>query len=112
MIIKLALRVLINSGAVYLADSLVSGFTFSGDFVILFIIGAILAAFQTFVYPIVKVLAFPLVLLSFGLFGFVVNAGVLWGISYFFDELTIDGFVPLILATIIITIVNIPFSWL
>src|SRR3989344_3456382 len=87
----LILRIILNAGAIYLANSLVDGFTFSGNFVMLFFIGGILAVFQSFIYPLLKIIAFPLVLLSFGLFGFIVNAAVLWGISYFFAELSIDG---------------------
>ena len=112
MISKLILRIILNAVAIYLANSLVHGFSFSGFFVMLFFIGGILAVFQSFIYPLLKIIAFPLVLLSFGLFGFIVNAAVLWGISYFFAELTIDGIIPLLLATIVLSAVNVLFAWL
>lgn len=112
MLAKLILRVILNAGVIYFADSIIEGFTFSGGFVILFVIGAILAVFQSFIYPIIKIIAFPLVLLTFGLFGIIVNAVMLWVIDYFIPELVVDGIVPLVLATLMLSVVNVLFAWL
>ena len=112
MLIKLALKTLANSGAIYFASSFVEGFTFSGNLFILIAIGAGLALFHSFIYPIIKILAFPLVLLSFGLFGTIVNIVVLWVIAQYVPELTIDGIVPLIWGTAILSLANFLFAWL
>lgn len=95
-----------NAGAVYLAHLWIDGFTFSGNWFILAGIGLLLALNTKVVYPIVKILAFPVVLLSFGLFGALINAAALWLIAYFIPQLTIEGLVPLVLATVIISTVN------
>lgn len=110
--IKFLLKAAVNSAAIYTADILVDGFTFSGDFVILAAIGLALAIFQTIVYPVIKIAAFPLVFLSFGLLGSIVNLLVLWGIAQFVPQLTIDGIVPLLLGAVVISIANFVFSWL
>jgi len=112
MLIKLLVKSAVNSIAIYSASSLIQGFTFSGDLFILIGIGLALAVFQSFIYPILKILAFPLVLLSFGLFGSIVNILVLWGMAYFLPELTIDGLMPLLLGAVVLSIANLLFSWL
>jgi putative membrane protein len=110
--VKFALKTAINSASIYLASNLIPGFTFEGDLFILVGIGLALAAFQLFIYPVIKILAFPLVLLSLGFFGFIVNVVVLWGIAYYIPQLTIDGIVPLILGSVVLSTSNLLFSWL
>ena len=110
--IKFLLKAGINSAAIYAASSLVEGFTFSGNLFILAGIGLALAIFQILIYPIIKIVAFPLVFLSFGLFGSILNLAVLWGIAQYVPELTISGIVPLILGAAILSITNLVFAWL
>lgn len=110
--VKLLLKTAANALAIYFASNLVDGFTFSGSWAILAGIGAVLTIFQLILSPIVKIVAFPLVFLSFGLFGTLINMAALWGIDYFVPQLTIEGVIPLLWGTIIISIVNVLFSWL
>ncbi|MFY9457553.1 MAG: phage holin family protein [Candidatus Spechtbacterales bacterium] len=110
--LKFLFKALVNSSAIYLAGNLVEGFTFSGDFVILAGIGLALAIFQLFIYPIIKIVAFPLVFVSFGFFSFFVNMLALLVLSYYIPHLTIEGIIPLILGTTILSMVNLLFSWL
>jgi len=112
MIPKLIFKLLVNSLAVYLASVLIDGFTFSGNLLILAGIGAALTAFQIFLYPIVKIIAFPLMLLSFGLFGFIITGTFLWVLSIYLPELTINGIVPLFWGTLMLSGINILFSWI
>lgn len=111
-VIKLVLRTAANSAAIYLASNIIDGFTFSGNPLILASIGATLTIFQLAIYPIIKIIAFPIVLLSFGAFGAIANMAALWIIDYFVPQLTIDGIVPLIWGTLILSLVNLLFSWL
>jgi putative membrane protein len=109
---KFLLKIIANALAIYVASSIIEGFTYSGSFIMLGAIGLGLTIFQQVVYPVLKIVAFPLVFLSFGLFGTLLNLLALGMIAYFLPELTIDGIMPLIWGTIIISIVNILFSWL
>ena len=109
---KFILKIAINSGAVYFASTFIDGFTFSGNYIILAGIGTALAIFQLFIYPIVKVVAFPIVIISFGLFGYIVDLAVLWGIAYLVPQLEITGILPLILGAAVISVANLLFSWL
>ena len=109
---KFAFKVAINAGAIYLATILIEGFTFSGNLAILALIGFVITLFQFFVYPVVKILAFPLFFMSFGLFGALVNLGILWGIDYYLPALAIEGIVPLVAGSIVISFANLLFFWL
>lgn len=110
--VKFFFRTLINSAAIYIADILIEGFTFSGDFVILVGIGLVLALSQTLIYPIIRIVALPFALLGFGFLGAIVNAVILWIIALYIPELTIVGVVPLVLTTVVLGTANILFSWL
>lgn len=112
MIAKLLIRTFANSAAIYIAATFVDGFTMSGNWFILAGIGLALAIFQTFVYPVIKILAFPVVLLSFGLFGTIANMLVLWLVAYYVPDLTIDGIVPLLWGTFLLSMASILFAWL
>lgn len=105
--IDFLIKIAANAAAVYLAHLWIDGFTFSGSWFILAGIGLLLTLNAKVVYPIVKIIAFPVVLLSFGLFGALVNAAALWLIAYFIPQLTIDGLVPLLLATAIVSFANV-----
>ena len=109
---KFLLKAAVNSAAIYIASELVEGFTFSGNLFILLGIGLTLALFHTFLYPIIKIVAFPLVLISFGLFGSIVNMALLWLLSQYVPGLTIEGILPLIWGTAVLSLANFLFSWL
>lgn len=109
---KFVFKIAINAGAIYLASILIDGFTFSGNLAILALIGFVMALFQAFVRPVVKILAFPLFFMSFGLFGALVNLGMLWGIGYYLPALAIEGIIPLVAGSIVISFVNLLFFWL
>ena len=77
------------------------------------IMGALIAAVMVglvnaFVRPILGILAFPITLLTFGLFAFVLNAISILIASKITPAygLTIDGFIPALLGSIVLTIVS------
>ena len=110
--IKLLLKTIANSAAIYIASNIIHGFTFSGNLLILAGIGVALTVFQLLIYPVIKTIAFPIAFLSFGLFGTLLNLAALSGLANFFPELSIDGITPLIWGTVILSLVNLLFSWL
>lgn len=100
------IRILANTAAIYAASHFIAGFTFSGNFAILAGIGVALTIFQLVIYPIVKIMAFPLVFLSFGLFGSLLNVAVLLAIDRALPQLAITGVIPLLWGTLFITIAS------
>ena len=106
MLLRLLAPFLANVLGLYIAIRYVPGVYFSGPMWMLFAAGAFLSLLHFFVKPIFKLLAFPLVFLTAGLFSLVINAGLLWFADKMFEELVIDGVWPLGLTTLILSIVH------
>lgn len=125
--IRFVVSTIINAGALWVATLLIPAINLTpyggdglwqtiGSFAL---VGAIFGLVNAIIAPVVKVLAFPLYILTFGLISFVINGALLlfvaWLSSQIGDELlTIDGFTSegltieslgwAILASIIISI--------
>ncbi len=65
---------LINTIAIILAIKWVPGIVYSGAWWGILIVGVIFGLVNTFIRPFVKLFALPLLILSLGLFSFVINA--------------------------------------
>jgi putative membrane protein len=105
-------RWVINTVAVLVACYLVKGIHYL-DIVALFVASLLLGIFNTFLRPLLILLTLPLVLVSLGLFTFVINALLLWLIgSMLRPKFEVDGFVPALLGAIIISLVSIALNTL
>lgn len=105
-ILKIIITIAANSLAVYIASQYIPGFTFTGDWPMLAATGFLLAIGHSIVRPILKVLTFPLIIITFGLFNFVINVIIIWGVHMLVPELGIQGIIPLIEATLLFSITN------
>jgi putative membrane protein len=118
--IDLAVKVLINAIGVYAAIQIVPQikFDFGPDWWKLLAVAVILALVNSYLKPILKVLSFPITLLTVGLFAFVLNAILLLLVTFVSDQLglgftiggfppnfTSDSFVGALLGSIVISIV-------
>jgi putative membrane protein len=70
-------RVVINTAAVVVAVQLVPRVNAPDDLVKLLAIGLVLGVVNTYLRPIVKALAFPISLVTLGLVGLLISAGML-----------------------------------
>lgn len=104
---RLILAILINALALWVAHRYVPGFSVSGDVLTYAIAALVLAFLNGFIKPILKIIAFPLMLLTLGLFSLVINALLLWALSYIVPSVVIAGLMPLVWATLVVTVVNI-----
>ena len=104
---RLLLRVVINAIALWVTAQLISGISVTGSLWGLLIVAAVFGLVNAFIRPIVKVLTFPLTILTLGLFTFVVNALMLMLVAWFTDGLSIEGgFLTALLGSIVISIVS------
>ena len=55
------------------------------------------------VRPIILLIAFPITLITLGLFSFVVNAGLFWWVGSFVEGFSVGGFVPALLGSLVVT---------
>lgn len=102
---KLFLRFILLSVAVFLADYLIAGIHTDGWLTII-IAGAILTIIQLIVKPIVKILTLPITLITLGLFLIVLNALFFWFVSGLVPGMDVDGFVAAILGSLVVSVLN------
>ena len=106
--IILAIRVLINAVALWAAASIIDGIDLSSRFVSELAVAIVFGLVNAFLKPIAKLLAFPFVVVTLGLFTVVVNAAMLLVTDWLSAGLEVDGFGSALLGAIVISIV----SWL
>jgi putative membrane protein len=94
-----------NAVALYLT-TFVPGITFTGNVVTLFIAGALLGLFNLIVRPIAMLIALPLLVITLGLFYFVLNGILLWLAALVLPGYHVNGLVAGILGAIVMTLAN------
>jgi putative membrane protein len=94
-----------NIVALWVADLIFSGVSINGWAAYL-IGGAVLGIANTILKPILTLLTLPLVILTFGLFLFVINVAMLALAEWIAPNFSIDGFWTYIGATIVVWLVN------
>lgn len=104
--ISLIAAVLGNAFALWVTTVLVPGIAFRGDLLTLVVAGAIWGLFNLIVRPIAMFLSIPLLILTLGLFYFVLNGILLWLASFFLPGYSVSGIIPGILGALVMTVVN------
>jgi putative membrane protein len=74
---RLLIKLLINAVALWCAANYVSGISYTGSMSGLLIVALVFGAVNVFIKPILKLLSFPVQLVTLGLFTLVINAGML-----------------------------------
>jgi len=103
---KLIVSILANAVALYATAYVVPGISFTGDWVHLLAAGAIFGLLNLIVRPIAMFLALPALVLTLGLFYFVLNGLLLWGFSKVMPGYDVAGLWPGILGSLVVMIVN------
>lgn len=104
----LAIKVVINAIGVYVAIQIVPQlvFNFGDDWWKLGAVALILALVNSYLKPIVKILAFPITLMTLGAVAFVINAAMLLLVALVSDQFSlgfrIDTFPPDLTADVVI----------
>jgi putative membrane protein len=95
-----------NAVALYVTTLLVPGIAFTGNLGMLFLGGLILGIFNLIVRPIAMLLALPLLIVTLGLFYFVLNGLLLWLAAAFLPGYSVNGLIPGILGALVMTLTN------
>lgn len=103
---RLILQITAGILGLWLAIRFVPRVEFAGHWQILILAGLILGLINFFIKPIVKIITLPLRILTFGLFGLIINIGIVWIVTIVFPELKISGVLSLFLTSIIIWALN------
>ena len=110
----LLLRLLINAGALWAAATLVPGISFTGDTGRFLVVALMFGLLNALVRPILLLLSLPLLILTLGLFTFVLNALILMMLGSLSQRLglgfQVDGFFPAFVGALIVTVVSFALS--
>jgi putative membrane protein len=110
------LRLLVNMAALWVATRVVPGVTYDGGWLPFVGVAVIFAVVNTFVGAIAKVLTFPIIIVTLGLFLLVINGLMLWLTSRISDALMlgfhVDGFWPAFLGALVVSIVSTLLGWM
>jgi putative membrane protein len=111
---KFLMRILITAVALWAATRLVSGISYHGNWIGLAGVALVFGLLNSIVRPILTFLAFPLLIVTLGLFTFVLNALMLMLTSALSSKLGIDfhvaGFWPAFWGAIVVGIVSLLLS--
>jgi putative membrane protein len=71
-------RLLVNAAALWVATRVVPGVTFAGGWLPLLAVAVVFGVVNAFIRPVAKILTFPLIIVTLGIFALVVNGLMLW----------------------------------
>ena len=113
MLGRMLIKLIINAAALAAADKAIAGIHADGLKAIV-VMAIIFGVVNAIIRPVVRILSFPLLILTLGLFTFVINALMLmlseWIAGLFGVGFHVDSFGSALLGSIIISIVSIILS--
>jgi putative membrane protein len=104
--VRILLSIVLNALALLATAYVVPGIHFSGSFPQLLLAGLIFGLLNLVVRPIALLLSLPALVLTLGLFYFVLNGLLLWGFSKLMPGYDVAGLWPGILGSLVIWLVN------
>jgi putative membrane protein len=111
----LIIRLLTNAVALWVATRFVPGISFDGDWRLLFLVALIFGVLNASVRPVLALLSLPLLILTLGLFTFVLNALMLWLTGVLSDALGlgfhVTGFWAAFLGALVVSLVSLVLSF-
>lgn len=102
---KLLVRLLITAFALVLATYIVPGIAVDGPYTAL-IAALVLGILNAVIRPVLVLLTLPVTILTLGLFIFVINASLFLFVASFVDGFSVDGFLPALLGSILVSIIS------
>lgn len=103
---RLIARFLVVAAAVWLVAAYVPGIEVQEGVASYLLIALIFSLVNLLVKPVLKLLSFPLLLLTLGLFLIVINAAMFGLTALLTDRLDVDGVGPAFLAALVISAVT------
>lgn len=99
-------KLLVIAVAVWIVAAVVPGVQVRHGVVNYLVIAVIFAVVNVLVRPVLKLLSFPLLLVTLGLFLIVINAAMLGLTALLTDRMAIDGFGPAVVASLLISAIT------
>ncbi len=96
---------LISALAIFALALYLPGFEVD-SFITALIVAFALGIVNAVIKPVLIIFTLPITILTLGLFSFVINALLIWGVAYFVPGFTISGFAPALIAAVILWLIN------
>ncbi len=104
-------RWVINAIALIAVANIIPGFgveTFYNALIAALVLGLV----NALVRPLFFILTLPVTILTLGLFTFVINAFMIWLVSTIVEGFVVEGFVPALLAALMLWAISLATNWL
>lgn len=105
-------RLAVNGLGLWLAAQILPGVHWSGGIFYLLLAGAVVGLLNALVRPILVLLSLPLLLLTLGLFYFVLNGILIYLADWLLSGFRVDGFGWAMAAGLLLTALNLLLRWL
>jgi putative membrane protein len=110
---QIGIHFLVNFTALFAAQKWIAGISFaSEDWMPIAIAAVGFGLANTFIRPLLAFFSVPFLVLSLGLFGFVLNAVMLKLTAFLVLDFAIVGFLPALKASLLITFTHLFAGWL
>jgi putative membrane protein len=103
---QLAITWAFNTVALFVATWMLSGLSYGSDWWVLLIAGLVFTIANFFVKPVLAILSIPFILVTFGIFYFLINVLMLYLTHWIVPQFTIASFWWAALAAIIVSAIN------
>ncbi len=104
------IRLLVNAAALWVATQIVPGASFSGGALPLLGVALVFGVVNALIRPVAKILTFPLIILTLGIFALVINGLMLWltsSLSSAFGlEFHVSGFWAAFWGALVVSLVS------
>ena len=102
---KIILKWLIMAASILIAAKLITGVTVVGVWAALWL-AVFLAVINIIIKPILVVITLPINILTLGLFTFVINALLVWFSSTIIQGFSVEGFLPALYFSVVLSVVS------
>jgi putative membrane protein len=102
---KLLLRLVISTLAVLVGAHLIPGVSVE-SFTTAIVVAIVLGILNTFLRPVLQILALPITILTLGLFYFVVNVFIIYLASFLVDGFYISNFLSALFFGLVVSLVS------
>lgn len=107
---KFIAQLLIGIVSLVIAAAFIPNVSISGNWLgkteTFIVAGIVLGLINYFLKPIIELIAFPLRILTFGLFSVIINMLIIWAVDVIFPSVIIIGITPLFLTALIVIVIN------
>ena len=103
---KFVLKYLGLVAALLLTMYLVPGISITGGWVNILLAALVWSVIVMVVRPVLRILTLPLTILTFGIFLLILNALLFWAMTLIVPGFTVDGFVPALVGSIVLSIIS------